>query len=416
MFEGPDFQPADASNLLHVGRIVPVYRLTTGLTANRLRAAMRAALDRAGHAYPEYLPAGDPRRPRPCRRSPTRSRPPTTRRPSRPATRRSAGSPSTSCSRSSWAWSAGGAPAGRAADRRRSPWTPPRTARIRASLEGSISRKLGPGRSRSRRTRRRPSTRSATTSRARCRCCGSLQGDVGSGKTAVAAWALAAAALAGRQAALLAPTDLLARQHLETVASLLDDLGIERDPAHGLAAGGRRGARRIEAHRTRARRRCVVGHPRAAPGVRRVRRPRARRGGRAAPVRRGAARGARGQGRPGRAARPADDRDPDPADARPGAVRGPRRVDAAHRARGPDRDPDRHPAPRRPREDVEPRPRRGGRGTPDVRRRPADRAGGGAAGAAAGGARTPAGRATTSCPTRTWRRRGPRPPRPSSSA
>ena len=43
-----------------------------------------------------------------------------------------------------------------------------------------------------------------------------LQGDVGSGKTAVAAWALAAAALAGRQAALLAPTDLLARQHHAT--------------------------------------------------------------------------------------------------------------------------------------------------------------------------------------------------------
>ncbi len=40
-----------------------------------------------------------------------------------------------------------------------------------------------------------------------------LQGDVGSGKTAVAAWALAAAALSGRQGALLAPTDLLARQH-----------------------------------------------------------------------------------------------------------------------------------------------------------------------------------------------------------
>jgi ATP-dependent DNA helicase RecG len=53
-----------------------------------------------------------------------------------------------------------------------------------------------------------------------------VQGDVGSGKTAVAAWALAAAALAGRQAALLAPTDLLARQHLETVASLLEGVGV----------------------------------------------------------------------------------------------------------------------------------------------------------------------------------------------
>jgi ATP-dependent DNA helicase RecG len=53
-----------------------------------------------------------------------------------------------------------------------------------------------------------------------------LQGDVGSGKTAVAAWALAAAALSGRQAALLAPTDLLARQHHRTLADLLADLGL----------------------------------------------------------------------------------------------------------------------------------------------------------------------------------------------
>ncbi len=54
-----------------------------------------------------------------------------------------------------------------------------------------------------------------------------LQGDVGSGKTAVAAYALAAAARAGFQGALLAPTDLLARQHLETVGALLADLGVD---------------------------------------------------------------------------------------------------------------------------------------------------------------------------------------------
>jgi ATP-dependent DNA helicase RecG len=53
-----------------------------------------------------------------------------------------------------------------------------------------------------------------------------LQGDVGSGKTAVAAFALAAAARAGLQGALLAPTDLLARQHLETIGSLLEGLGL----------------------------------------------------------------------------------------------------------------------------------------------------------------------------------------------
>ena len=56
VFDDPEFQKADADNLLHVGRIVPVYRLTSGLTAARLRQAMREALDKAGYAYPEYLP------------------------------------------------------------------------------------------------------------------------------------------------------------------------------------------------------------------------------------------------------------------------------------------------------------------------------------------------------------------------
>ncbi|HUP83417.1 MAG TPA: ATP-dependent DNA helicase RecG, partial [Candidatus Limnocylindria bacterium] len=54
-----------------------------------------------------------------------------------------------------------------------------------------------------------------------------LQGDVGSGKTAVAALALAFVADAGHQGALLAPTDLLARQHFATLSRLLEPLGHE---------------------------------------------------------------------------------------------------------------------------------------------------------------------------------------------
>jgi ATP-dependent DNA helicase RecG len=45
-----------------------------------------------------------------------------------------------------------------------------------------------------------------------------LQGDVGSGKTVVALLAMAAAVEAGAQAALMAPTELLARQHLQTIS------------------------------------------------------------------------------------------------------------------------------------------------------------------------------------------------------
>src|SRR6185436_4871125 len=52
-----------------------------------------------------------------------------------------------------------------------------------------------------------------------------LQGDVGSGKTALAALALAFVADDRGQGALLAPTDLLARQHSQTLSAFLEPLG-----------------------------------------------------------------------------------------------------------------------------------------------------------------------------------------------
>jgi ATP-dependent DNA helicase RecG len=48
-----------------------------------------------------------------------------------------------------------------------------------------------------------------------------LQGDVGSGKTAVAAAALVATVNAGHQAAIMAPTEILAEQHYKNVSGLL---------------------------------------------------------------------------------------------------------------------------------------------------------------------------------------------------
>lgn len=53
-----------------------------------------------------------------------------------------------------------------------------------------------------------------------------LQGDVGSGKTIVAAAAIAAAWTAGHQSALMAPTEILAEQHLESLQPLFRKLGL----------------------------------------------------------------------------------------------------------------------------------------------------------------------------------------------
>ena len=53
-----------------------------------------------------------------------------------------------------------------------------------------------------------------------------LQGDVGSGKTAVAAAAMVIAADAGTQSALMAPTEILAEQHYRGLRGLLEPLGI----------------------------------------------------------------------------------------------------------------------------------------------------------------------------------------------
>src|SRR3954465_5451276 len=53
-----------------------------------------------------------------------------------------------------------------------------------------------------------------------------LQGDVGSGKTVVALYALLRAVESGRQGALMAPTETLAEQHFLTVADLCLELGV----------------------------------------------------------------------------------------------------------------------------------------------------------------------------------------------
>jgi ATP-dependent DNA helicase RecG len=222
--DNPDFQPeGNEDELLHVGRIVPVYRLTAGLTATTLRRAVRDALDRAGAAYPEYLAN---------------------------ALRQEAGVegiggaveeahyPTSFEARDAaldrlafdelLALQVG--MVGRRRQRGRDSARPvaidtATDAELRGTVEGSLGRKLDrtvsltPDQDAAIRDLRADIARPTPMLRL-------LQGDVGSGKTAVAAYALAAAARAGLQGALLAPTDLLARQHHRTLTSLLEDANL----------------------------------------------------------------------------------------------------------------------------------------------------------------------------------------------
>jgi ATP-dependent DNA helicase RecG len=70
-----------------------------------------------------------------------------------------------------------------------------------------------------------------------------LQGDVGSGKTVVAFMALLIAVEAGGQGVMMAPTEILARQHLESLRPLAEDAGVVLEILTGRDKGSERAAK-----------------------------------------------------------------------------------------------------------------------------------------------------------------------------
>ncbi len=222
--DNPEFQVvADDTELLHAGRIVPVYPLTAGLTSIRLRSAIREALDRAGYAYPEYLPVDIVAEERlvPIARAVEEAHYPDSFEGRDAALRRLAFD-------ELFALQLGMVQRRRQRIRDAAPRVEldaAADASVRSAIVSSLAVRVG-------RPVELTVDQDVTMTAIRedlarpTPMLRLLQGDVGSGKTAVAAFALAAIARAGLQGALLAPTDLLARQHLETVGALLDGVGI----------------------------------------------------------------------------------------------------------------------------------------------------------------------------------------------
>ena len=222
--DNPEFQHAgDGADLLHVGRIVPVYRLTAGLTAARLRTAMREALDSGGNRYPEYLPPSIATEEELPSIGPAleEAHYPSSFEHRDAALRRLAFDELLALQLGMV-----GRRRQRGRERARAITVDDGvSARVERAMEAALGRRLGTD------ARLTPDQASAIQAvredlaqdRPMLRL---LQGDVGSGKTAVAAWALGATAAAGLQGALLAPTDLLARQHQGSIADLLEDAGI----------------------------------------------------------------------------------------------------------------------------------------------------------------------------------------------
>jgi ATP-dependent DNA helicase RecG len=241
VLDNPAFQAPDG-DLLHVGRIVPVYRLTAGLPIRTLRAAIRAALDRMP-PYPEYLQDS-------IRRS--------LNLPGIGEALADVHFPDTFEGRDAGlrrlafdellALQVGmvGRRRERAVAASVSIVTPAhRDAEVRRALAAALGRRLA-------REVDLTADQALAMDAVRDDVRGPhpmlrlLQGDVGSGKTAVAAYALALAAEAGVQGALLAPTDLLARQHAATLDDLLRPLGIAVELLTG-SLGGPESRRVLEA-------------------------------------------------------------------------------------------------------------------------------------------------------------------------
>jgi len=208
VMESPEWEPADASGL-HTGRLVPVYPLTRGLSARSMRKWVAAALEMGRPHITEYLPASTLQRRRlaPLHEAIPQVHFPDDLNRASIARRRLAFDEllalqlGLAITKRRWQHSLPGRPMTTRNELLESfiarlPYTlTTDQERVIEELNHDLARPI-------------PMARL-------------LQGDVGSGKTVVALYALLVAATNGYQGALMAPTEVLAEQHFKTCLSLL---------------------------------------------------------------------------------------------------------------------------------------------------------------------------------------------------
>ena len=243
--EAPEFSPVGGGDQVNAGRIVPIYRLTRGVTALSLRRAVRSLLDQFGADLIDPLPASVQARNHlmPLAQAIEALHWPEEFELRDAALRRLAFDELLAVQIALVHRS-----------RRRAgdgAFTIKPTASERTAIESVILGGIGGAKAKSKTPwtadQRRAIDEILADLGKGTPMLRLLQGDVGTGKTAVAFVAAAATAAAGHQSALLAPTELLARQHAATARRLLASLGIQVALVLGGTSAPERGAARAAA-------------------------------------------------------------------------------------------------------------------------------------------------------------------------
>jgi ATP-dependent DNA helicase RecG len=220
----------DAEGFAKLPLIDPVYPLTEGLHPNQVRRAIEAALDRVPKPFPEWQDADW------LKRNGFEDFAEALRRVHRPETPDDIKPESAAWSRLAYDELLAGQLALallRTHQRTRAGRGTAAEGRLRARIVAALPYSLTP-------SQEHAVTDIVADLAQPTRMLRLLHGDVGSGKTVVALLAAAHVIEAGRQAALMAPTEILARQHFATIAPFAEKAGLRVAILTGRERGGER--------------------------------------------------------------------------------------------------------------------------------------------------------------------------------